>query len=649
MVNRLSAWVWAIVTSLCLGAAAAAQPQVVTVTAKAQKASVVPGDQIAIAVVFDHEEGWHIHPSNPVVPKEMGDFTPIKTEIILSPPPGAEQWEIQWPEVHDIEVTFHGGDPVKYGVYEGRAVAYIPVRIPETAQPGSTLTFEVLAKSQACDDSSCTFPEETPLKVELAVVTLAQQAANPVPADVDFAGFDALVFAKAPLGAKSSVKPTPKPVCFDAFGIKFCINPAGFGFVVLLIVAAFGGFLLNFTPCVLPVLPLKIMGISAAAGHPARCLYLGTIVSLGVIGFWMVIGAAIAFISGFTAISSLFQTPWFSIGVGLFILFMAIGMLGAFVVQLPKAVYMINPNHETAVGSFFFGVMTAVLSTPCTAPFMGSAAAWAATQNPFITLATFGAIGCGMALPYLVLSAFPRLVQRVPRTGPASELIKQVMGVLLVGIAIFFLGTGVDPLVRNPVDPPVRFFWWIIAGLAVTGMLWLIYRTYRISKRPIVRLGWSVFGGLFAALSVMVAIVVTDRGPIPWIGYTPERLTQQLSDNKVVVLDFTAEWCLTCKLQEAAVLHKSEIVALLNHPEVVPMKVDLTGNNVPGRAKLKELNWVGIPLLAIYGPKATDPIKYDAYTTDMVKDAILRVGGPAAAPQLAKGGRSGAGTPPSPR
>jgi thiol:disulfide interchange protein len=505
------------------------------------------------------------------------------------------------------------------------------VRIPETAQPGSTLTFELLAKSQACNDSSCAFPEETSLKVELPVVTLAEQAANQTSAqDPDFAGFEPLVFGGAPLGSKqAAVKPAPKPVVVNAFGVvKFTIDPRGAGVVLLLLVAALGGFLLNFTPCVLPVLPLKIMGISAAAGHPARCLYLGSIMSLGVVAFWVAIGAAIAFLSGFTAISSLFQTPWFSIGVGIFILFMAIGMLGAFVVQLPKAVYMINPNHETAHGSFVFGIMTAILSTPCTAPFMGSAAAWAATQNPVFTLATFGAIGTGMAMPYLVLSAFPRLVRKVPRTGPASELIKQVMGLLLIAVAFFFLGTGIDPMIRLPIDPPVRFFWWIIGGTAVAAMLWLLYRTYQISRKPLVRAFWSVFAASFAALSIVMALHFTDRGPIPWVGYTPERLAENLGKNKVVVMDFTAEWCLNCKAMEAAVLHRREIVELLKHPDVVPMKVDLTGNNLPGKQKLKELNWVGIPLLAIFGPKAEEPIKYDAYTPEMVKEAISRAGGP---------------------
>src|SRR5437899_8502682 len=115
-------------------------------------------------------------------------------------------------------------------------------------------------------------------------------------------------------------------------------------------------------------------------------------------------------------------------------------MCGRFSTKLPAWIYRVNPSQQSIWGSFFFGMMTAVLSTPCTAPFMGAAAAWATTQNRAVTTATFGAIGLGMALPYLALSAFPASVQRLPKTGPASELIKQTMGLLLLAAGTYFLG-----------------------------------------------------------------------------------------------------------------------------------------------------------------------------------------------------------------
>jgi len=111
--------------------------------------------------------------------------------------------------------------------------------------------------------------------------------------------------------------------------------------------------------------------------------------------------------------------------------------------------------------------------------------------------------------------------------------------------------------------------------------------------------------------------------------YTPERFAEAVAEEKVIVLDFTAEWCLNCKALEAAVLHREEVVALLGSPGVVPMRVDLTSDNPAGSAKLQELEWVGIPLLAVYGPRLGygSPRKFDSYTVQMVVQAVAEAGG----------------------
>lgn len=609
----------------------------VKVSAISSKDAVRPGDQGVIAVIFDHAPGWHVHPSNPVVPKEWGDYEPIQTTIDVPAVPGVTFGPIQWPRTHDVLVDLTGlGRKLPYGVYEGKAAAFIPFVVADDAGPGDR-SISVAVGYQACNDRSCLFPQDETFIIPLQVTEPAAAAAAGAP-DAIFSEFDPAVFARMKAGATiasgADQAGKPAPVKFNLFGRSFSIDAAGAGFALLLLAAAFGGLLLNFTPCVLPVLPLKIMSLSQSAGNPARCAYLGAVMSAGTICFWLAIGAAIAFISSFKAINQLFQFPAFSLAIGVFIAVMGVGMLGVFTVQLPRFVYYFNPSHETARGSFLFGVMTAILSTPCTAPFMGTAAGWAAKQPPTTTLITFAAIGLGMALPYFILSINPKLVSRVPRTGPASELIKQVMGLLMIGIAVYFLGTGLDPLFRKPIDPPIRFYWWIVAGFVVFAMVWLVLRTFRITSRFAPRAIWSVFALALALGITLIARSFTDRGPIAWVAYTPERFEQARAEGRVVVMDFTAEWCLNCKALEAGVLHRDEIVKLLKTPGVIPMKVDLTGNNTAGNAKLKELNWVGIPLLAVFGPALHEPLKYDTYTVQTVLDAITQAGGPA--PALAR-------------
>lgn len=618
------------------GGPAGGAPQV-TVRVVPQKDVAHPGDQLALAVVLEHDTHLHSWPirENLVIPPQFTQIlgetfadSVIPTEFeVVAKPEGARVWPVQPPPTSTVEVLYTGS-PVPLDVYVGRAVAYVPVQISPDAAPGDA-TFDIRVKHQSCDETTCYAPEEATYRVALKVGDAA--AAPPDPAI--FGAFDPAVFG-SPAGDGSTVK---APVIFTIFGYTFTIDPNGaVGLLFLLLVAALGGFLLNLTPCVLPVIPIKILGMSKAAGdhHPRRLMFLGTMMSFGVIGFWLAIGGAIAFISGFNAISSLFQTGWFSLVVGAFVAVMAVGMLGVFSVQLPQAVYKINPSQESPQGSFLFGVLTAVLSTPCTAPFMGSAAAWAATQQPGITLLTFGAIGLGMALPYWVLTAKPGLVRKVPRTGPASELVKQVMGLFMLAVAAFFLGIPLAAALQRPPDPASRAYWWVVAFFVVAACGWMVWRTFKITANPSRRAVFALLGALGAAAMLSITAGLAGHGPIAWQYYTPQRFEAAKAAGKVVVMDFTAEWCLNCKALEAGVLHQPAIVELLERDQVVPMRVDLTGDNPDGKAKLKELQWVGIPLLAIFGPgvgyDAGAALKYDTYTQQIVQDAVTKAAGSAA-------------------
>ena len=625
-----------------LAPVALAQPEnPVTLTVKPLRATVTPGDRLPVAVVFDLQPGWHVNTNDPVVPPELGSFAPFPTSIAVTTPPAVRALDTQWPGVHHAEVRFTGS-PVLFGVFDGRAVAFVPLTIAQDAAPGSELSIDVKVEWQACDDTICLMQDGDTRTIKLQVVTLEQAAAQqPITSDPDFAAFDPASYSRDSAAAKppAGTASASKAVAFEAFGWSFTIDPSrGAGLALLLLTAALGGFLLNLTPCVMPVIPLKIMSLSHAAGNPTRSVYLGLMLSLGVVAFWIAIGLAIAFISGFGAISTLFRTPWFSLGVGLFIAAMAVGMLGMFAVRLPQAAYMVTPNNETASGSILFGVMTAVLSTPCTAPFMGTAAAWAATQDPGITLSTFGAIGAGMALPYLVLSARPNWVARFPRTGPASELVKQVMGLLMLAVAAFFLGVAAVSLVPGLPAWAKGLHWWVIAACVCAAAIWLVARTFQITRSPALRLSWTAVGAALAAAFVYIAVLlgIPDKS-IPWRLYgvpasavapgdpppiSPEEFAALRDQSGVLVIDFTADWCLNCKTLELAVLHTKPVIAALNAEDVIPIMVDLSATDAAGWALLKEYGAVGIPLLVVEGPGLTEPFRSNAYTPGQVLGAI---------------------------
>lgn len=583
-----------------------------------------PAGQNVLAVVFDVIPNWHI--ASDAGQAVKSGFSPFYTSVqVTSEDPRLRFGPAQFPKVHLLPV---GGLPDPISVFDGRVVVYLPATVSADAEVGG-VDVKIKVEYQACDDKTCDFPQTVNLAAPLTLVGSAEAVEAQADAAGLFAGFDPAVFkaiteAPAPVAAAETV---------DFFFFK--VDPSGvLGFAALLALAAIGGALLNFTPCVLPVIPIKILGLAQTAGNRRRTLALGSTMAAGVVAFWVGLGVAIAGVSGFTASNQLFQYPWFSIGVGVIIAVMAVGMCGLFAVRLPNFVYSISPKHDSYPGSFGFGVMTAVLSTPCTAPLMGAAAAWAATQKPGVTLATFVAIGVGMALPYLILSANPRLVDALPRSGPGSELLKQVMGLLMLAAAAFFVGAGVSGMFSDGTRAAPKGHWWVVGGLVAAAGLWLAVRVFKTTHSPAKRGVFVALGLVTIAAAGLGSLALTEQSdnqgaPINWVYYTPERFEQALADGHVVLLDFTADWCANCHLLELTVLNTQAVTDVLDGEGYVAMKVDLTGGYPDGKLKLKETGSVTIPWLVVFAPDGRVVFNANWYTASQVADALNQAKQPA--------------------
>ena len=575
-----------------------------------------PGDAIILAIVADIKKGFHINADAQQV-KSFENFKPYPTKVTVADVSDDITIESpRYPKAVPIKVEYAAGDLMSF---EGQTVIYLPIKLEETIKPGS-LALKLVFEYQACSDTYCLFPAKIIFEGSLAVVESGTRVLKIN--EEFFVGFD-----------QGSTATTSREVNFDLFGWTFAIDvSSGFGMILLLITAGLGGMLLNLTPCVLPLIPIKIISLSHVAQNRKQCFMLGLAMFGGVLVFWLVIGVLVALVSDFSATNQLFQYPAFTILVGVIIGSMASGMFGFFNVRLPNFIYMINPEQDTLYGSFGLGILAAILSTPCTAPFMGAAAAWASTQAPATTLAAFAAIGIGMALPYLVLSASPAWVEKMPKTGPASELIKQVMGLFMLAAAVYFIGIGVAALFSKPPNPPTKLYWWPVMFFCIAAGGWLAYRTLQITARVKLKAFYAGIGVIIMALSAWGAVQLTDPGPVDWVYYTPQRFLEASDDKKVVVMVFTAEWCLNCKALEQGVFKDSKIVTLFATEDIVPMKVDITGNNPAGKAKLKEVGTLTIPLLVIYSPAAKQVFKSDFYTADQVYEAVTKALGSSAPP-----------------
>lgn len=593
-----------------------AQPSPVKVTALSMMQQVAPGGKLVVAVTFDIDEPWHINAWADQIPEALNYLIPTQIKL-ASKPDWLKVGSMQKPTPHVLPVTYTGS-AIELPVLEKQATFFLPMQVDSRARAGE-YGLDITVKYQTCDDKSCLAPRTLNLKVPLVVADKTVMASQEVLARFDAFDTNLLDQLDTTKGMEGMFESPDEVVKLDAFGLTIQLDGAGLtGLFLLLGMALLGGALLNLTPCVLPVIPLKIMLLHKSAGSRSRGLLLGLFMSLGVLGFWLVLGFAIATVSGFNQVNKLFQYPMFTLGMGVLICLLAIGMCGLFSVRLPNSVYNVTPRHDTFAGSVLFGIMTAVLSTPCTGPFMGAVAAWAATQNAAVTVLVFATIGAGMAIPYLILSAFPALARKMPSAGPVSVLVKQFLGLCLLAAGAYFLGVGVNGLITTPPDEPGLWHWWLVCGLLAAAGAWLAIRSLKLGgKRPIA-ITWAIIGITMLISSLAMGRSLTAKGPIDWVMYTPQRMAQAQAQGKTVVVDFTAQWCLNCQVLEHQVLHSDKVVKLLQSDKVVAMKVDLTSANPDGARLLEQAGRVTIPLLVIYDTTGRELFKSDSYTASQV-------------------------------
>jgi len=629
---------------LAVGQRSFAQGEV-TASAEAAHAKVTPGERTVIAVILDHEPGFHSWPSEDqdVLPPEIAAFAK-RTRVVIGDLAGADVQELnvgtlpnqvsglgktQWPEPHLAPVPdFTGENPtVDVLTYSDQAIIYIPIAIAQEAE--GSFSLPVTVYYQACDDSICLMPETREFSLQFEVVPAGTD--RPQPSEAIFGGFDATGYTTIDVPVQEVTKKNESSTR-SFFGLTIPDSSAPAGIALITILAAIGGFILNLTPCVLPVIPLKVMAISSHAGSPGKSMALGLWMAAGVIGFWVAIGLPVAFFTSVTDPSRLFGIWWVTLGIGLLIALMGVGIMGLFSINLPQSVYKVNPKLDTPGGSFMFGVMTAVLGLPCFGFVAGALLAGAATMPAHVVMLIFLGLGVGMAAPYLVLSAKPSLVEKIPRTGPASILVKEVMGLMLFAAAAYFLGSGLLALfggmeVRLPWWAKVAH-WWGVALFGAAAGGWLLIRTIKITPKPGARVSFGVIGLVIGGVAVLWSVNETVKARNNfWIPFDQATLTSAVDDGQIVVVDFTAEWCINCKFLKATVLNRGQVKKQLISAEVTPLVADLTSNSAPGWDKLSELGQAGIPLLVIYGPGLDEPWMANNYTPDMVLGAIERAKG----------------------
>jgi thiol:disulfide interchange protein DsbD len=392
-------------------------------------------------------------------------------------------------------------------------------------------------------------------------------------------------------------------------------------FLLYIVFALIGGLLLNVMPCVLPVIALKVFGLVRMTGdHPRQVRRLGWFFSLGILASFLVLASVVIVLKiagqqvgwGFQ-----FQEPLFVIAMAAVVFAFGLNLFGVYEIRLPGAAVAgvssaisRQGNEAGFAASFWEGVFATILATPCTAPFLGSALGFAFAQPAWVTLLVFGAVGLGMALPYLLLTTKQAWMRFLPKPGAWMETTKQFMGFLMMATLIWLLYILGKQLGMEAVI-------WTTAFLLTVGVAcWLVGRFATLTaSRKSVRLTWVVAVALvvfgywwFLENTLNVRGLVAGEptaaesgaGGILWQSFSLSRLETDLRESKAVFLDFTAEWCLTCKVNEKTVLSDPNVVEKFRTSGILPVRADWTNRNQEITRLLAKFGRSGVPLYVLF-------------------------------------------------
>jgi thiol:disulfide interchange protein DsbD len=392
-----------------------------------------------------------------------------------------------------------------------------------------------------------------------------------------------------------------------------------------LLFAFLGGILLNLMPCVFPVLSIKILGVAGQGGMERKTVRKdGFFFGVGVVlSFLALAGILIALRAGGAQLGWGFQLQAPLFVAAMAALFFAIGLnlMGTFEIGTSLTRFGNRMGSEGGIGeSLGSGVLATIIATPCTAPFMGAALGFALTRSVLETLLVFGILGLGMALPYVILSMAPGLLERLPRPGPWMETLRNILAFPMFATVIWLLWvfgqqTGITGTA------------YLLGGLLFLAMAaWMVGRWPRTDLRSgrlarvvsvLVILAAAWFGWRGSAMESDILAATSG-----WQPFSTEEVSRTLAASRPVFVDFTAAWCLTCQVNERLVLSTEEVQTAFRERNVALFKADWTRQDPEITAALEELGRSGVPVYALYrgGEEGEEPHLLPAVLT---KEIVL--------------------------
>ncbi len=430
-----------------------------------------------------------------------------------------------------------------------------------------------------------------------------------------------LLVGEGPVARAFEITATPGSVPALAASRATGSGAAAPSLLLALLLAFGGGLILNLMPCVFPVLSLKALSVmkgreQAPGEHRRQALaYTAGVVA----SFLLAAGLLIALRSGGAALGWGFQlqSPLF---VGLLVYVMvALGLSLSGLVQFGASWMGAGQNlaaRPGLSGSFFTGVLAVVVASPCTAPFMGTALGFALTQPATASLAVFLALALGLAAPFLLLGFVPRLAAWLPRPGAWMETLKQALAFPLYLTAVWLLWVLGGLTDRNGMALV------LMGVVALAFGLWLVGSARHALARLIAMAAMIGAVALLFHPLVRTASTVTTATRSGWEAYSDARFDQLRAQKRTVFVDFTADWCLTCKVNESVALRSQAVARAFAGNQVVTLVADWTRSDPAITATLARYGRSGVPLYLVSRGGAEAEVLPQVLTPELVARSV---------------------------
>ena len=396
-----------------------------------------------------------------------------------------------------------------------------------------------------------------------------------------------------------------------------------------LAVALLGGLVLNLMPCVLPVLSLKLMSVIRQQGQELRRVRLGFLATAaGAIAAMLVLAGTLAAFKaagGVVGWGMQFQQPVFIAAMVVILLAFTASMAGAFEIRLPSSVMTVlgGVGGNGLAGHFAMGAFATLLATPCSAPFLGTAVGFALARGPLEILAVFGALGVGLASPYLLVAALPGAVRLLPRPGRWMGVLRHLLALALAGTAVWLL-TVLAAQTSVAVAGSIA-----AAAVVAIAAMTLAMRGGRNLRLAAVPVAVAALAGTLAIPAFLghraMAAPDAAASSAQWRRFDQADIGKLVAQGQTVFVDVTADWCVTCIVNKKMVVEREPVAGALSADGIVAMKADMTSPDAAIMTYLAQHGRYGIPFNVVYGPGAPHGVVLpEVLSEDAVLDALRR-------------------------